>query len=60
MEVDRRKVLPLRLLPASMRGDFGSNREAFQPRKFPTDGATYGARDDILKLRTNGRRQRCG
>src|SRR5688572_14228535 len=41
-----------------MRGDFGSNREALQPGKLLVHGAANGARNNLLKLRANRRRQR--
>jgi hypothetical protein len=55
--MDRGRIVTFRLLSSSIRGDFCSDREALQSGKFLMHRAANGARDNLLKLRTNYRRQ---
>jgi len=56
--MDRGRIVAFRLFAPPTGGDFRGDREALQPGKFLVHGAADGAGDNLLKLRTNRRRQR--
>ena len=58
MEMRGHDILSLRALAAAVRGDFSGGRETLETGKLLAHGSPDCARDNLLELWTNARRQR--